>query len=177
MMALATALGPEFDRLPEPLRRFHGGAEGRVYLGRVTVEGGGALARLLCRIGGLPRPGYDMPFRMRIYEDAAGWEVWDRDFDGHSMISRLRPDGPAHVREYLGPLRVQMRPTRTEAGLEMPITGLRFLCIPLPLALLRDGGGRETVLPDGRIAFSVSGHGAGIGLLIRYTGTLAPEEV
>lgn len=174
-MVLAAVLGDAFLDLPQALQAFHGGQGDCAYVGSVDVTYGGTLARHLGRLGGFPPAGRDVPLRMRIRTTPNG-EIWDRDFDGHVLRSMLWRDGPSTVSERLGRVEVRMRPAVRNHGLAMPVIGLRSLGISMPGAVLGPSGGHESVTDDGRIAFDVASRVTGLGLLIRYRGTLQPDK-
>lgn len=171
MSALYAVLREVVRDLPAPLRAFHASDTGAVWTGTVTVEQGGAIARLLCRAGGFPPAGAGQKMRMSITADGDG-EIWHREFSGHVMRTRVRQLDETQIAERLGPFEVRMRPHIEDGALRMPVTGLRVLGIPLPAALLGGSGGREEVTADGRIAFHVRSRLIGLGPLITYHGTL-----
>ncbi len=169
---LKSVVGPEFDRLPRELQAFHSASAGQAYIGTVTVRHGNWLAGLLSRIGGFPRALDNAPMRMSIKGTADG-ERWTRAFDGHVLCSTLRKSGDAHVTESFGMFSVTMCPVASETGLDMPVTGIRVLGVPVPSVFLGPSGGQETITADGSIQFCVASRIRGLGLLIEYKGTLA----
>ncbi|GGX53090.1 hypothetical protein GCM10007385_21420 [Tateyamaria omphalii] len=126
-------------------------------------------------MGGFPAPMANRPMRMSITSDAKG-EQWHRDFDGHTLSSTVRQVSPTDVAERFGPFDVHMRPSVTEDGLEMPVSGIHLLGIPMPAFLFRGSGGRETVDKTGQITFYVSSRVWWLGCVIDYSGTLVPSS-
>ena len=170
-MVLTQSLGTAFDALPQRLQEFHG--DGGRFRGWADITVGRGLARLLCRIAGFPPAGRCVPLTMTIRREADG-EDWCRAFGPHALHSqtRLHADG---VSERFGPFDVIMRPQVQNKQLHMPVTGLRCAGLPVPTALIRGSGGCEWITDHGTIGFDVASYAWGLGLLIRYTGELAPD--
>ncbi|WP_299204753.1 DUF4166 domain-containing protein [uncultured Tateyamaria sp.] len=164
-------LGDRARDLPAALLAFHRGECDAAYIGTVTVRQGNALVRLLCRLGDFPAPMTKRPMRMSIACGSKG-ERWNRDFDGHILSSTMRQVSPIKVAERFGPFDVHMCPSVTQAGLNMPVTGIRMFGVPLARRLFRGSGGREAVDKDGQITFHVSSRVMGLGCVIDYNGTL-----
>ncbi|MBY5931541.1 DUF4166 domain-containing protein [Tateyamaria omphalii] len=172
--ALPVALGDGFQHLPPALRAFHAGVGGASYGGTVTVQYGNSLLRLLSRLVGFPGPMHNRPMRMSIVTQG-DHERWQRDFDGHILVSELRLlPGGAGVAERFGPIEVRMQPRVVEGGLDMPVTGIRMFGIPLPRWMIGPSGGQERASLEGGLTFCVFAHAVGIGPVIRYEGALAP---
>lgn len=173
--ALQSVLGDAFLKLSPTLRQFHSGVGRANYHGTVTVRHGNGLFHMLCRFAGFPGPMQDRPMRMSITAQD-NHELWQRDFDGHVLVSRLRalPDGFS-VGERLGPIEVRMRPQVDDGGLYMTVTEVRFLGGPAPRWILGPSGGQERSAPDGAPSFSVSARAKGAGLVIHYEGALTFE--
>ena len=112
--------------------------------------------------------------RMSITVSPDG-EHWHRDFDGHVLASLVRQTGAAHVSEKFGLFDVTMSPQVSETGLDMPVTQIRVLGIPVPRMLLGTSGGAERVTSDGQVSFNVTSRMRGLGLIISYAGTLAAD--
>ncbi|MEO1363253.1 MAG: DUF4166 domain-containing protein [Pseudomonadota bacterium] len=167
-------LGEAFERLPPALQRFHAGTATATYSGTVTVRHGNWLARLMCRLGGFPPTSVDRPMRMSITVSPDG-EHWHRDFDGHVLASLVRQTGATQVSEKFGLFDVTMSPQVSETGLDMPVTQIRVLGIPVPRMLLGTSGGAERVTSDGQVSFNVTSRMWGLGLIISYAGTLAAD--
>ncbi|MEO0667341.1 MAG: DUF4166 domain-containing protein [Pseudomonadota bacterium] len=167
-------LGDAFERLPPALQRFHAGTATATYSGTVTVRHGNWLARLMCRLGGFPPTSVDRPMRMSITVSPDG-EHWHRDFDGHVLASLVRQTGATQVSEKFGLFDVTMSPQVSETGLDMPVTQIRVLGIPVPKMLLDTSGGAERVTSDGQVSFNVTSRMWGLGLIISYAGTLAAD--
>lgn len=113
-----------------------------------------------------------MRMSITVLEDG---EHWDRDFDGHVLTSLVRQTGAAQVSEKFGLFDVTMSPQVSETGLDLPVTQIRVLGIPMPKTLLGSSGGAERVTSDGHISFNVTSRMWGLGLIISYAGTLAAD--
>ncbi|UWQ96583.1 DUF4166 domain-containing protein [Rhodobacteraceae bacterium M385] len=172
-MLYPRALGDAFNDLPAPLQAFHAVEDTVFYKGRVTVTHGNALTRLIAKSGGMPVKSGEMPFSFRATRDG-GKEIWERNFDGHMTRSLqwLHTDGI--VAEQVGTSEFLMEPKVEGDKLLIPITGLRGFGLPMPLAVLSSAGGVEGVTEDGKITFDVHASLRGLGMVIRYQGTLAP---
>jgi hypothetical protein len=97
--------GPDFDRLPEAVRRAH---LGRTRLkGRVRVHRGGAVACLLAEIVGLPRAAESVEMAVDG-EHHTDRMIWDRRFGDQQFRSCFTHDGVSLV-ESMGPLRLHLR--------------------------------------------------------------------
>ncbi|WP_280652850.1 DUF4166 domain-containing protein [Jannaschia formosa] len=163
------ALGAAFDALPPALRRLHGGP-GR-WRGMAELTQGTGAARLAARSAGYPGAEGTLPLTLTIAQDGPG-EIWTRSFDGFPVVShqRLRPDG--RIAERLGPATVLLQAEARADALSVTVAGLRAGPLPLPSVLT--GGGVETAEAEA-VRFDVSARLPGIGLLIRYRGTLHPD--
>ncbi|MGJ3231783.1 MAG: DUF4166 domain-containing protein [Oceanicaulis sp.] len=173
----AQALGPDFARLPEPVRRLHAPGEGRVFEGRAQVERGRGLAGLLARLLGLPRSGHSIPLRYQV-ETLDGAERHARDFDGHAMVTRqalaVTPQGPRIV-ETLGPVAILFILSARPDGLSLAIDAARFGPVRLPRALLPRMTASERAY-GGAVLFDVSVTAPILGPLIAYRGRLVERR-
>jgi predicted DCC family thiol-disulfide oxidoreductase YuxK len=128
-------LGPSFETLPEPVRRFHTLERERFTGGRATVARPKGLgARLLSRIAGLPAPGHDVTTFVRFSPLGDAREFWRRDFAGrrYESIMRAAPDG--RLIEHFGPFDLYFRLTPKAQGLAWSLDASRLLGVPLPRA-------------------------------------------
>ena len=168
------ALGRDAD-LPTAVWGFHHGA-GR-YCGRCSItRGRGGLVALALRAGGFPPAGEDLPVSITIRRTGDLW-FWERDFAGHITRSRLGFDaGRGCVREQIGALTIWMRPVAKESGIAIGIHRLSLLGIPCPRRLLPRSASIESQDGQARFCFDISARLPGVGLLIRYSGWLVPDN-
>nr|WP_302479262.1 DUF4166 domain-containing protein [Ruegeria arenilitoris] len=161
--------------LPPAVRQLHE-APG-LYAGRCSVAGGkGRLIALVLRLGRFPPDAADIPVQVTI--DRAGHEWrWVRDFDGHTMRSRLTFDhGAECVREQLGFLSIWLVPEVSDGRLLIHIRRLSVLGIRCPAFLLPRSSTVEWQDEIGHFGFDVSAEMPMLGCLIRYRGWLAPTH-
>lgn len=172
-MLYPRALGDTFNDLPAPLQAFHAVEDTVFYKGQVTVTHGNALTRQIAKSGGMPAKSGEMPFSFRATRDG-GKEIWERNFDGHMTRSLQWLHAEGVVAEQVGTSEFLMEPKVEGDKLLIPITGLRGFGLPMPRGVLSSAEGVEGVTEDGRITFDVHASLRGLGLVIRYQGTLAP---
>src|SRR5258707_15637629 len=80
-------LGPQFDSLPEVLRRFHGASGGGRAHGTLRVErAAGWLRNSLASLLGFPAAGEAVPVHLQIDVDRDR-ERWVREFGGHKLVT------------------------------------------------------------------------------------------
>ena len=162
-------LGHDFEALDAPLQRVHRGSSG-VYHGWATVErGDGWLARLGCRLAGLPRSAHDLPLRVELQADARR-EAWTRWFEGSpAMHSRLEAKGGQLV-ERLGPAVARFALRVAGGALHWEAVRLQVLGIPLPRSAFDMRA--QVHGADGLYHFVIDARFRGVGTLIRYEGVL-----
>lgn len=168
----ARVMGARFNRLAPAVRAMHdvlrdGGARGEA-----TVRAGSnPIARLVARIMRFPPPG-DHPLHL-AFAERDGVERWTRDFGGRRFRSTLSGhDG--RLAERFGPLRfVFDLPGDEEGGLRMVMRGWSAFGVPLPLALAPRSEAREWE-EAGRFRFDVPIALPLVGMIVHYTGWLAP---
>jgi hypothetical protein len=162
-------LGPAFDILDAPLQRVHRG-DSDVYHGWASVERGtGWLARLGCRLAGLPRNAHDLPLRLELHAIAAR-ETWTRWFEGSpAMRSRLEAHDGQLV-ERLGPAVVRFALHVTGGELHWKAVSLHVLGMPLPPSAFDMRAHVRGA--DGLYHFAIEARFRGVGRLIRYEGVL-----
>lgn len=168
-----------FSALPAPLQQFHGSNGHPVWHGRATVENGrNPVAWLIRRIARLPEASEDIPVTVsvdRLASDSDRVEVWTRNFDGARFSSRIGPDRDGGIEERFGLLSFRLGLAAREEGLELPVVAARFCGIPLPRKLLPRADAVERVDREGRFHFDVKLTLPFFGLLVRYSGWLAPR--
>src|SRR5262245_51081785 len=170
------ALGRDFERMPEAIRRGHQ-VDGTLLLtGRGSVDGATSLTgRAVAWIMGLPKTATDVPVTVEMRADARG-ETWTRRFGTATFRSRLAPvyGRRAHVTERFGPLTFDLALTATDAGLDLDIAGGRIGPLPLPRFLLPRSHASERVDASGRFCFDVPVSFPGIGRVVHYRGWRVP---
>lgn len=168
-------MGPEFDRLPAPLRRFHA-LEGRhLLVGRVQTEAPRSWpARLLARSLGTPLTAQEGAIHFELEAGEAS-ELWTRRFPAKVMRSTMTVRAQRIV-ERLGPARLGFVLKGSADKLEMQLAGLHFLGIPCPRWLLPRIVAQETATA-GRLHFHVQASLPWIGTVTSYRGHLElPQE-
>lgn len=169
------ALGPDFNRLPAPLRAVHDARVHKCFFGRGRVRrGSGPLAELLCLAFGLPQSSDDLPVTVSIERDGAA-EIWTRNFGSRrfrSVLRRSASDGKGRVRERFGPVSIEIDLALADNALSYPVGGGSFARFRLPSFLVPRSETRESVDEDGRFCFSVRISLPLTGLLISYEGWL-----
>lgn len=171
---MADAFMPFTTGAPAIVQDFH--ARPGTWVGNVeAVPGTGALTWLLLRLGGFPTRATIAEATVETAHTATR-SRWTRNFGGHIMTSELRQQPDGRIGEAFGPFVVEMSARSDGDGLEVSITGLRVLGVPVPRVLLPRSETRESEAPDGTFAFDVAGFAPWGGLLIRYSGTLSRIE-
>jgi hypothetical protein len=172
----ALAMHRDFSRLPEPIRVIHSRALCTTASGRCDVDRSrNPLALLVSALFRLPRGGRDLPLTI-TFSARGGAEIWERNFGGRVMRSRLsRALIPGEIRERFGPFvfTIQLRWDGTRLHYEM-VKG-KLLGIRLPRALLPRTRAFELAEND-RIRFDVRVRLPLIGLLAHYRGWLVPDR-
>jgi len=172
-------LGDDLARLPAMVRRVHTLTHSLQMTGRAEVAAApGLLARLLCRVAGLPPAGRDIPVTVGFHPDGPLREFWDRRFGGRRYASTIRagdPRAPNMLVEHFGPFDLEFRLTLRGAGesssLGWSVAGWRLFGVRLPHwsvprieCIERAQGDRYTFDID--VTFPLAGH------VIRYAGWL-----
>jgi len=124
-------LGPDFDRLPEALRRFHGAADGGVGAGVVDVRvGARPWTRMLARVLGLPPGGDRVPVTVRVRR-VGDREIWDRAF-GASRLRSVQWLEHGRLRERVGVLTFAFDVSADERGMRFRFVELTVFGIRVP---------------------------------------------
>ncbi|MFV0474227.1 MAG: DUF4166 domain-containing protein [Pikeienuella sp.] len=167
------ALGPDFARLPEPVRATHEAADVSRWRGRAAVSRGeGLWSRLLGRIFGFPPAGEDIPVEVCKTVNESG-ETWRRRFGARVFRSHLAL-GPQGLTERFGPFTFLIGLNLRDGALHYPVRSGRLGPLPLPRRLLPVSEAREYV-EDGLFHFDVKLRAPATGdLLVHYRGSLAP---
>jgi len=172
MMLYPRAMGDAFSDLPAALQAFHAVEDAVAYRGSVEVSHGGSLARAVAGAAGMPRRAGNMRFSFRATRDGAR-EIWERDFDGHVTRSTQWLYAPGVIAEQVGRSVFLLEPRLRDGRLHIPIRGVSGFGLPVPGWVMRSCEGIESVTEDGRISFDVHARLRGLGLIVRYRGTLA----
>lgn len=168
------ALGPEFDRLPAPLRDLHRCSAGERWVGRADVDrGSSVMARTLCGVMGFPPTARNIPIEVEmICED--GREIWVRKFAQTVFRSEMRQlgrPGTGLVTERFGGLTFEIALSLSDGALIYPVKRAWCFGVPLPRWLIPVSNTAETV-DAGRASFDVEITMPLIGRVIRYRGWL-----
>ncbi|PTT75568.1 DUF4166 domain-containing protein [Pelomonas sp. HMWF004] len=171
----ARAMGGAFEALPAAVQRFHRLQGAWSLHGQVQTDAPASFGAWLLAWGlGSPRRATAGPIHFEL-QAGPTTETWTRHFPGLTMRSTLRLVGQ-DVHEALGASRLRFELLGTPQGLEMRLTGLRFLGLPCPRWLLPEVVARETGA-GGRLHFEVAARLPGLGLVAGYRGHLdLPEE-
>jgi hypothetical protein len=163
-------LGDDLDSLPPPLARAHDAGDRQTWAGTAQVIAGrNPLARALCWMMGLPKPGRDIPVTV-VFERDGEAEVWRRNFAGQTYHSQLLARDGLIV-EKMGPATNLFRVSVKEGRLHLDLVGFRFLGVPFPSWLCPQCPAVESEV-DGRYRFDVPITLPLLGFAIRYTGLM-----
>jgi hypothetical protein len=174
-MIFQRAMGPGFDRLSAPLRRFHAASGSLDFHGEVEIQAPqGALARVLCALLGSPSSTVRGPihFHLDSHPDA---QTWVRHFPHSTMRSTMTLEGGSLV-EKLGPASLVFDLREQNGGLSMDLLSMRFFGVPCPSWLLPRIVATETGEGD-RLCFDIQARVPGVGLVTAYRGHLVIPEV
>ena len=168
-------LGAEFDHLPPVVRALHDLSARSVWSGTVDVRRGKSwLARLACRVMGLPPEGTGQPLTVIFTPDDRGREVWLRLFGGFPFRSLLTEHGPHRIAERIGLVTVTYQLTVAEGTLAQTVDRTTCLGLPLPRFLWPRITSLETE-HEGAYHFLVDAALPLVGPLVRYEGRLTRE--
>lgn len=163
-------LGATVETLPPALLRAHDADDRQVWTGQAEITASGnPLARLLCRMMRLPRPGMDVPVTV-TFERHGEEELWCRDFAGRRYESRLTARHGLMV-EAMGPATNIFHLSVEGGRLHFRLVAFRFLGLPLPGFLRPDCHAIESDV-DGCYRFDVPVSLPGFGTIIYYTGVM-----
>lgn len=164
-------MGEAFDRLAEPVRRFHSLAGRHELHGWVDVRAPGSWsARLLAVCLGAPTRAAQGPIRFELWAQPDA-ETWTRFFPNGTMQSVLKRDG-TRITEKLGASHLRFELVEVAGALEMRLETMHFWGIPCPRWLMPDITARETG-EAGNLHFHVQASVPVIGLVVSYSGYLA----
>jgi len=151
-----TALGDQFDKLPDPIQKLHNHVGQVVYEGEASTKPStGLLGRIASLIVGFPKEKDDIPVRVTLTVDENG-ETWLREFDGKPFHSRMSLDTDGFAQETFGPLSMRLGLKFEGGKLHYPVLrGRLFGFLPIPLFLLPESISHERVDEQGRFVFDV----------------------
>lgn len=125
------ALGKAFDDLPPVLRAFHDHPTGGIAQGSFRVtRPPGHLRAIIATLMRLPRPGEDIPVRLRVRTEGNS-ERWLRDFGSQCLETRQWISQDLLI-EAAGPLRFAHRVRADSAGMDFQFVRCRLFGLPLP---------------------------------------------
>lgn len=171
-------LDTAWDGLPRPIRAMHSLDGTMTAEGVGSVErGDGLLARWIGRLFRFPEAGNDLPVTV-TFTERNGAELWQRRF-GDDKFSSVQSEGTGRssrlVSERFGPFTFDLALVGEDTRLRLIVRRWRFLRLPLPLFLAPRGDSYEYA-EDGKFRFHVEiGHPV-TGLIVRYSGWLAPAR-
>lgn len=124
-------LGPDFDRLPPVLRRFHDSGKEAVGSGSVDIQvGQRPWTRLLARALRLPAAGRGVPVTVRVYPDGER-ERWSRTF-GATGLQTVQWVEQGRLRERVGALTFSFDVSADETGMRFRFAGMAAFGMKLP---------------------------------------------
>jgi len=166
----AQAMGDDFDRLDDTVRRFHS-LRGHVRLaGHCVIDGPTSwVGRCFGRIVGVPVTRVEDHFVFELHADETQ-ERWTRRFPHMTMRSRMRAiDG--QLVEHLGPLAFRFRLHAVDGALTMELKRMTVFGMPLPRWFAPSIRARETGR-EGRFHFEVEASLPLLGRVTAYEGHL-----
>jgi hypothetical protein len=163
-------MGDSFDRLEEPLRKFHSCVGRHEFQGIVKVAAPSSpLAKLLAILLGAPLATTQGPICFELVAEP-GCEAWTRRFPGRTMRSIFSKSGH-RVIEQLGASRLVFALLELDGTLEMRLEKLYFLGVRCPAWLMPRVTARE--IGEGRkLHFEVMAIVPFVGMVTGYTGHL-----
>jgi hypothetical protein len=169
-------LGQDWDLLPDAVLYAH--TPPRMMEGLVKVErGDGFLSRLIGRLLRLPDAGDRRPIMVRMSLEEDG-ELWERWIQGRRYPSKLRPGAGYFLGllvEQFGAVAVGVSLIWRAGRLEFQPRRWTLFGLPMPDSLVPGGASFECEI-NGDFCFHIEITHQWIGLLIRYSGKLAPIQ-
>lgn len=163
-------MGDSFNRLAEPLRKFHSCVGRHQFQGMVEVAAPSSpLAKLLAMLLGSPLAATQGPIRFELVAEP-GFEAWTRHFPGKTMRSTFTKSGHRVV-EQLGASRLVFALLELDGTLEMRLEKLYFLGVRCPTWLMPRVTARES--GEGRkLHFEIKAIVPFVGMVTSYAGYL-----
>lgn len=169
-------LKQDWELLPDALLYAH--TPPRMMEGLVTIERGNSLrARLLGRLMRLPDEGDRRPIMVRMSLEGEG-ELWERWVQGRRYPSRLHAGaGYFHglLVEQFGAIAIGVALVWRDGRLEFQPRRWTLFGLPMPDSLVPSGTSFECEI-NGDFCFHIEISHEWTGLLIRYSGSLAPIQ-
>jgi len=170
-------LGSAWDALPEALKAIHGSIAHLEVRGIARVDRGrGWMSAIVAAAFGFPRQSDAVPLSVS-FERRADGERWRRTFGARSFSSfqtRGKGRSAGLVSERFGPFAFDMALVVDGDKLRFVVRRWSLLGVPLPARLAPTGDSYESA-QDGRFQFHVEIAHPLTGLLVRYSGWLAPS--
>mgnify|MGYP000179803321 CR=1 FL=1 len=171
-------LGDAFQSLPPTVQAIHDNTTSDVWTGTASVRRGtNFLAKALCPIFGFPPTSPKTPVEVQ-FERKNGTEIWKRRF-GNSAFRSYQKRGTGRnarmIVERFGPFSIALALELRDDKLYLISRRWTALGLPLPSVFLPTGDIYEAEV-NGTFQFNVEIRVPLIGLLVAYTGTLAPAE-
>jgi hypothetical protein len=166
-------LGPQFDLMPEVLRRFHDTKGGGRARGTLRVERGtGWLERALASLLRLPQAGTEVPVRLMVVAEGDK-ERWIRQFPGREVVSVQWEHG-GKLMESFGPISFACALVTSGSCLRYDFQRAWLAGVPLPRRLAPFVEGSVQAGESGwRVVVRL--FGPCLGEIIHYEGWVEPE--
>lgn len=165
-------MGDDFNRLSPLLKLAHTGT--KKLEGSVSVNRGGKLANLICKVFGFPAENPDTHLIVECSHFNDRME-WVRYFDGFRMSSSFVGDSHYLV-EKLGPLAMSFKAISNGGDLEYQFARTKLFGVPLPSILSPKIIAYEKE-SDGKYQFFVSVNMFIAGFVLSYGGDLKISEI
>jgi len=172
-----SVLADLWELLPERVKQLHRIHGVRVYTGQASVtRGSSIIARFAAWFFNFPQATDAVSLTVTKTRTGGG-EIWERNFGGRAFRSFCAPAGIRHrYREKFWLFNYEQQLSVTNGAMHLPVVRGWFCGIPLPRFLLPWSESREYE-ENGVFHFDVSlGAPLGGGLIVRYRGSLLPEE-
>ncbi len=171
-----TLLGSAWSVLPKPIQEMHDTRENLHMSGTaMVVRGKGWIARLIAALFQFPIEGKDISIDVRIRKSAES-ETWERTFAGRSFTSVLSLGEGQNDRllcERFGPFSFGIALVIDDEKLRYIVRRWKLWGLPLPRALAPGGDSYESS-KNGRFGFDIEIMHPLTGLIVKYSGELAP---
>ncbi|WP_114088516.1 SDR family oxidoreductase [Thalassospira profundimaris] len=171
-----SVLRDRWSLLPPEIRALHSVYDMESFSGQAEVTRGRSLmARAIAWFFGFPPASPKCAVSVTKTRTETG-EIWQRNFGGKIFQSRCRAAAvPYRFREGFGLFNYEMDVDASDAGIELPVRRGWFMGVPLPRFLLPKSDSREYV-QNRTFHFDVKLTAPlGIGLIVRYRGSLHPD--
>lgn len=170
-------LGPDWERLPAAVRRFHSGGGYERFSGLASVERGtGWYERGLAAVFGFPQAGDAVSVSVTIERRGVDTEIWERNFAGRRYRSHQTASATmGHALERMGVFTFELALPFDGDAVTYPVRRAWLLGLPWPSRLLPRSETREFER-DGRYQFDISLYAPLTdALIVSYRGWLEPD--